>query len=618
LQLIDIFKTRTRHPLRPRSSDIIKNIFADFRYYEKTGDSLIMGEGHFDDHLFYVVAQQKPKPEQFSTKEGASKLNWGMLNADEHAQILRLLRRLHEQGPHEESVLLSMVDTYGADISMYSAQRFQAFFIGHLIRAYSTVPIRTISIVLGEGGSGGALAVQVADRRAAVEDALYATAPPESMAAIIFRDSKRIEDALQISRSSAKDLRHFGVIDTIIPAADKIQDAASLSRNIAAYLERASRDLFKRSIKKLLAQRGERAREMGIMRRGRFYDLKRFVERPFRAKSTPPPNIKLVYDDATYNFSGAEDYQGLPLQRQEPHVRCGYVEDKNGCGALIPLEEFLNNHQVCPQCGLHHAMNATGWIKLLTDRNSFHELFRNMSVEDLMDGSDLHDFYRDFLQRQKDRTDFNESLVTAYATIYGYPAIMAICDFAFAGGSMGVVFGEKFCLAIDHALRRGLPVVSVCCSGGARLYEGIVALMQMVKTVAAVQKLKEAGLPFISILGDPSTGGAIASYAALGDVCLSEPDALVIFTGPRVMKSRGFAVDEELVRAQALHRVSAETLDNPEYYGEIRGIQEVVPRSQMKRTLVKYLEMFSRTRGSHNRGQRWRPYNRRIRNIYSD
>jgi acetyl-CoA carboxylase carboxyl transferase beta subunit len=611
LQLIDIFKTRTRHPLRPRSSDIIKNIFADFRYYEKTGDSLIMGEGHFDGHLIYVVAQQKPKPEQFSTREGAAKLNWGMLNADEHAQILRLLRRLHEQGPQEESVLLSLVDTYGADISMYSAQRFQAFFIGHLIRAYTTVPIRSISIVLGEGGSGGGLAIQVADRRAAIEDALYATAPPESMAAIIFRDSKRIEDALQISRSSTKDLRHFGVIDAVIPATAKVQDAVGLSRNIAAYLERTGRDLFKRSLKKLLAQRSERAREMGIMKRGRFYDLKRIVERPFRAKATPPPNIKLIYDDATFNLSGAEDYQGLPLQGKEPYVRCGYVEDKDGCGALIPLEEFLNNHQVCPQCGLHHAMNASGWIRLLSDSNSFHELFRNMSVEDLMDSSDLHGFYRDFLQRQKNRTDFNESLVTAYAFIYGYPAIMAICDFAFAGGSMGVVFGEKFRLAVDYALRRGLPLVSVCCSGGARLYEGIIALMQMAKTVDAVQQLKEAGLPFISILGDPSTGGAIASYAALGDVCLSEPGALVIFTGPRVMKSRGFEVDEELVRAQALYRFSAETLDKPEYYGEIRGIQEVVPRSLMKRTLAKYLELFARTRNGHNRNRRWRPYNRR-------
>ena len=611
MQLIDIFKTRTRHPLRPRSSDIIKNLFADFRYYEKVGDALIMGEGHFDGHPVYVVGQQKPKPEQFSTPEGVSKLNWGMLNADEHAQVLRLLRKLSDEGPQEEAFLLSFVDTYGADISMYSAQRFQAFFIGHLIRRYLTVPIRTISIVLGEGGSGGALALQVADRRAAIEDALYATAPPESMAAIIFRDNKRIEDALQVSRSTAKDLRHFGVIESIIPATAKVQDATGLSRNIAQYLEKTTRDLFKRSLRKLLAQRIERARELGIMKRGRFYDLKRFVERPFREKPTPPPNIKLVYDDATVHVG--ENY--TPLRGKEPYVRCGDGEDKQGCDTLIPLNEFLNNNQACPHCGLHHAMDAPGWIKVLADENSFHELFRNMSVEDLMDSADLHDFYRDFLNRQKNRTSFNESLVTAHATVYGYPAIMAICDFSFAGGSMGVVFGEKFRLAVDHALRRGLPVISVCCSGGARLYEGIIALMQMTKTVAAVQQLKNAGLPFISILGDPSTGGAIASYAALGDVCLSEPDALVIFTGPRVMKSRGFEVQEELVRSQALYNVSADTYEKPDYYGEIRGIQEVVPRSQMKRTVAKYLEMFALTRAGKPNPRDWRPYNRRLRGL---
>lgn len=612
MQLIDIFKTRTRHPLRPRSSDIIKNLFSDFKYYEKTGDSLIMGEGYFNGRPVYVVGQQKPKPEQFSTPEGVKKLNWGMLNADEHAQILRLLRHIHEEGPQENAFLLSLVDTYGADISMYSAQRFQAFFIGHLIRAYMTVPIRTVSIVLGEGGSGGALAVQVADRRAAIDDALYATAPPESMAAIIFRDASRIEDALQVSRSTAKDLRYFHVIDSIIPSTPKIQDIAGLSKNIAQYLESTTKELFRRSLNKLLSQRIEKSRELGVMRRGHFYDLKRFVERPFRDKTpVPPPNIKIIYEDsAAINL---EETYGVPASRIEGKVRCGDGEGKAGCEQLIPLDDFMANHQVCPYCGLHHAMDAPGWIKVLADDKTFHELFRNMSVEDLMDEKDIHDYYKDFLAKQKDRTRFKESLITAHATIHGYPAVMAICDFSFAGGSMGVVFGEKFRLAVDHCLRRGLPLVSVCCSGGARLYEGVVALMQMVKTVGAVEQMKAAGLPFISVLGDPSSGGAIASYAALGDVMISEPGALIIFTGPRVMKSRGFEVDEKLVRSQALYDVSGETYENTDYFGEVRGLHEVMPRSDIKRAVAKYLELYARTRAGEPRPRGLRPYSRRIR-----
>jgi acetyl-CoA carboxylase beta subunit len=140
-----------------------------------------------------------------------------------------------------------------------------------------------------------------------------------------------------------------------------------------------------------------------------------------------------------------------------------------------------------------------------------------------------------------------------------------------------------------------------------------VALMQMYKVVAAVQRLKQAGIPYLSILADPSTGGAIASYAALGDVCLAEPGAMVIFTGPRVMKARGFEVEEEAVRSDSLVELSAHTLDDPEYYGEIRGIQEVVSRGGMRRALTKYIEIYARTRAPQPKKKNGaKPYLRRL------
>jgi len=160
---------------------------------------------------------------------------------------------------------------------------------------------------------------------------------------------------------------------------------------------------------------------------------------------------------------------------------------------------------------------------------------------------------------------------------------------------MGVVFGEKFSRAVDLAIQENLPFISLCCSGGARLYEGISALMQMVKTIEAVKRLKEHGLPYISILADPSTGGAIASYAALGDIIIAEPGALIIFTGPRVMKSRGFQVDDKLVRSQYLHGISGNIYNKLEYYHDIRGIQEISERKNMKITIAKYLELYHRT-----------------------
>jgi acetyl-CoA carboxylase carboxyl transferase beta subunit len=274
----------------------------------------------------------------------------------------------------------------------------------------------------------------------------------------------------------------------------------------------------------------------------------------------------------------------------------------------------MKNFQICPHCGKRHVLDAAGWISALADPGSFHELFRNMTVFDLLPEEDLHDYYRDFLEKQKKRSSFNESLVTAHATIHGYPAVLALSDFAFAGGSMGVVFGEKFRLAVEYARRKNWPLISVCCSGGARLYEGIVALMQMYKTVASIERLKRSGVPYISILADPATGGAIASYAALGDVCLAEPGALVIFTGPRVMKARGFAVEEDAVRSDSLVSTSGETYLNESYYGDIRGIQEVVPRAGMRRAVARYLEFYTRVRTGAAKKKGVRPYHRRRQN----
>jgi acetyl-CoA carboxylase carboxyl transferase beta subunit len=618
LALIDIFKNRTRHPFRPRSSDIVQRVFADFRDYQAEGDNLILGEGHLAERRVYVVAQQKPKPEKFRSAEDVGKLNWGMLTADEHSQVLAFLRRLSDSGPHEDAVLFSIVDTYGADISMESASHLQAFFIAHLIRAYINVPIRTISIVLGEGGSGGAIALQVADRRAAVEDAMYATAPPESVAAIIFRDPARIDDALTVSKSTAKHLKHFKVVDTLIPQTKSVMDTDGLAENIGVYLEKTIKDLMRRRLDKLMEKRLETADELGVLDRGKFFEIKRFIERPLKHLYKPPAQLKIISDPSGATIHLDDTYgDGTVVEPGQPLVRCGQEEEHakgDGCGALIPLEDYLKNFQICPNCGKRHVLDAAGWISALADPSSFHELFRNMTVFDLLPEEDLHDYYRDFLEKQKKRSSFNESLVTAHATVHGYPAVLALSDFAFAGGSMGVVFGEKFRLAVEYALRKKWPLISVCCSGGARLYEGIVALMQMYKTVACLERLKRAGVPYISILADPATGGAIASYAALGDICLAEPGALVIFTGPRVMKARGFAVEEDKVRSDSLVISSADTYRQEDYYGDIRGIQEVVPRHEMKRAVARYLELYARVRAGEPKKKGVRPYKRRTQN----
>jgi acetyl-CoA carboxylase carboxyl transferase beta subunit len=290
----------------------------------------------------------------------------------------------------------------------------------------------------------------------------------------------------------------------------------------------------------------------------------------------------------------ADDYGNIRQnETNDEFVECSV--SKGGCGKLISLKSLLDNFNVCPECGYSYTLGPTGWIDCLADRGSFHELYRNLNVDELLEEESITGFYRDFLAKQEGKSYFKEALVVGSAQVNHMQVVMGIGAFDYCGGSMGVVFGEKFRRAVDFAIQEHLPLISICCSGGARLYEGISALMQMVKTIESVNRLKKQGLPFISILTDPSTGGAIASYAALGDIIIAEPRALVIFTGPRVMESRGFKVDERLVRSDSLHQLSPDIYNHLEFFHDIRGIQDVCERKDMKFELTKYLELYKRT-----------------------
>jgi len=597
--IVDVFKKRTRHPFRPRASDVISNLFPDFAPFDHEGGSLISGPCRFLNKQLFVIAQQKPKPGDLRNSDDLKKLNYGMLTSDDHSFILNVLKKARLSDPNE-TFIFTIIDTYGADISMYSAQRFQAFFIAHLIREFLVLPLRTISLILGEGGSGGALALQVTDIRGMMDDALYATAPPESMASIVFRDATRIGDALAILKPTARELKNLGVIDRIIPSPQNVTDSKGMSENIREFLSKAVKDLSHSRIKRLIRKREYKAKKYGLNKgSGTFYDIKRYIENPIRkAFRAPPPDIKIVNYSSMTEVS--DDYGNLKKEEAATDfVQCGVSaaggNNRKGCGKLIPLKTFLDNFNVCPECGYAYTLGASGWIDCLVDPGTFHELFRDLGVEDLLEEDMVTDYYRDFLGKQNGRSEFKESLVVGSARIHQFRVVMAISEFYYCGGSMGVAFGEKFRRAVDYAIQENLPFISLCCSGGARLYEGISALMQMVKTIESVNRLKRHGLPFLSVLADPSTGGAIASYAALGDIILAEPKALVIFAGPRVMASRGFEVEENLVRSHSLHRFSESIYQQLDYYHGIRGIQEICERKDMKFAITKYLELYSRT-----------------------
>ena len=425
--------------MRPRSSDLIQAIFPSFRRVGPYNGALILGETEQWGRNLFIIAQQKPKPEDLRTKEDLAKLNHGMLTAEDHSHVVRFLKRAANRAAQgDPASVITLIDTYGADISMESARHFQAFFIGHLIRDFLTIPVPTVSVIIGEGGSGGALAIQMTDRRAQFDYALYATAPPESLAAIIFRDASKVREALLISKPTAAELLELGIIDHVLPSPKKVADVEGYARPMAAWLEKTVRDLGRRRVKALLRVRRSRAKSFGVYRdeagrkHSRWTSLFRLT--PLRRKAIPTPDLK-TFGISDKDIPSGVDWGDLtdPVIAPERYVRCGDMSlkaagaDEPGCGKVIPLKEFMAHHYVCPNCGTSRIMGAMGWISCLTDPDSFEELNREMTAHNLLHSSLMTQEYIEFLAKQDQRTPFREALVTGEASIFGHPVALAIC-----------------------------------------------------------------------------------------------------------------------------------------------------------------------------------------------
>ncbi len=231
-----------------------------------------------------------------------------------------------------------------------------------------------------------------------------------------------------------------------------------------------------------------------------------------------------------------------------------------GCGGILYREKLAQNLEVCPTCGFHFRIDADAYIELLVDEGSFDELDVHLRAADPLEFMDLKP-YRERVQAAE-RTGQDEAVITGTGALNGMPLALAVMDFRYIAGSMGSVVGEKLARCGRVALERRIPLVVVSASGGARMQEGIYSLMQMAKTSVVLARLHEAGVPFVSILTDPTTGGVTASYAMLGDVQLAEPGALIGFAGPRVIEETikqelpdGFQRAEFLLRHGMVDRV---------------------------------------------------------------
>ena len=206
-----------------------------------------------------------------------------------------------------------------------------------------------------------------------------------------------------------------------------------------------------------------------------------------------------------------------------------------GCEHMLYKSAVEKNMNVCPECNHHFRIEAAIRIKYLADEDSFQEILSEMTTDDPLNFKFRGTTYKQRVKRDEKKSGAREAMRIGKAFIKGRAVFLAVMEPNFLMGSMGFVVGEKFCTAVDKAIEEGLPLVAVCCSGGARMHEGVVSLGQMAKTSAARAKLDEAGGLFISVLTDPTTGGVSASFAMLGDCLIAEPGALIGFAGPRTI-----------------------------------------------------------------------------------
>lgn len=264
----------------------------------------------------------------------------------------------------------------------------------------------------------------------------------------------------------------------------------------------------------------------------------------------------------------------ITIPKKENDIPEGMWIKCDACGELLYKEDVVNNHYSCYKCGKYFRLYTKKRLRMIADKQSFEEWDTGIEGKDPLNYPE----YPDKIQSLKEKLRIDEAVTTGKCTINGEETVLAVCDARFLMGSMGYVVGEKITRAVERATELKLPIIIFTCSGGARMQEGMVSLMQMAKTSAALKKHSDAGLLYITVLTDPTTGGVTASFAMLGDIILAEPGALVGFAGPRVIE-------------QTIGQKLPEGFQRAEFLVEHGLIDGIIRREEMKDTLAKLLHM---------------------------
>jgi acetyl-CoA carboxylase carboxyl transferase subunit beta len=268
-----------------------------------------------------------------------------------------------------------------------------------------------------------------------------------------------------------------------------------------------------------------------------------------------------------------------PVEQRPVTIPEGLWLKCDDCKEIVYRKEVEQNLNVCPRCGYHFRLTAAERFEMLFDDSHFKEFAGNIRSGDPLEFRDTKR-YRDRLKVYQQRVGQGDAVRCGEGSLEAMPVVICAMEYAFMGGSMGSVVGEKITLAAERSVEKKEPLIVVSCSGGARMQEGILSLMQMAKISASLHRLAAAGLPYISVLTDPTTGGVTASYAMLGDLNIAEPKALIGFAGPRVIE-------------QTIRQTLPEGFQRSEFLVEHGMVDLITPRAEMKPTIGRFLRMFS-------------------------
>ncbi len=591
----------SRSDQRPTTLDYAREVFDDFR--EITGldanspdPAVVCGFARLETNDVMVVGHEKGAfHEDF--RRGGSALPQG------NAKAMQAMKIAEKFG----IPVVSFVDTPGS----WPLEEFlPAQRIARNIEQQYLLRVPHVSVVIGEGGSGGALAIDVSDYRIMLDKAYYSVISISGGAAIIARDKRHISEddinraALNL-KITAQDAYELGVVHKIIEEPKigvrvsdrdffpKVQDAIveglnAIKTGVSPFflphpkLEHAWR-IGRLKVSILLRKRYRRYRRIGIYKTSLSDRVRHLIGELYRIKwihSLFTPIRKGL--DGIRKLKAKEKEEVSLLQAQEQPKALKYedrwVECPNteihGCQDIWVPTLFEEYNGTCPNCGYHFRLIIDHYINLLADKGTFREFNEGMeSINPIgFDGFDLK------LKKAKELTGRKCAMITGYAMINGHHVVIVLTDVRFRAGTLGSAEGEKFCRAVKRAMREKKPLVAVHQSGGARIEEGILALMQMVKTSIAVSRFKQSGGLYISVETDPTMAGVLASYASLGDLMVAEPNAQVGFAGIHVI--------EQTVKQKKPR--------NYQYSDVVMGrggIDFVVHRSDLKDAITSLLEL---------------------------